>query len=1041
MENIIRNNMIQNSTPQQDVVQFQTPDIQIPTFQPEEVEQPIQNNPGNQVLEGQVAYPDNSNKQTNDPVEEAKKILDKQGFYSGEKPAKDEPVEKDENGIPIFEKAATWTKETLVNTKDRAKELAGALGYAFIHPGKAIVQPAINYTKEHIDRAHQAPNDLEGFKVLGEVPVDIANMFLVHPLSGKTIQEIQKEGYKPSDFGEHIHQGRGLDVALTAPLAGSLLSKPINTVGKVARKAIKGTKLDDYLITQDVKKGLRANEVFDRARATQQLRGFKKDLLDKVKEYNINHDNMTQLIKHMRGEEGKNLLNLPENLKPVWEGLKPVVEKYDQILNDIKSRGNLEFTTEAENLMEVFQHLREKTATKGYNYSYQYVKDGMIDSGLLDFGNFVDRTTGKIIKEGNVLNALSEKPIPTEIPNVANLRFEIPEEGLEMLAQTALDTTNLERAGLAKELFESYGLAKAGGLHRISQGLAKIDKSAQLGHKGKVKKQGLFSERVWGNASAEDIAWQWLEPENLFQYGVKGILRDSIVQKWKNDYLKDGKPIVSEYAKPKDIKYVRQDTFFNSDKLDKIDKYALDKIPANMDPKAYIPIDRYTLRAYQELFSPSWMSKKMPIVKDLISLYKQQLLAAGTYLGPNLLGGLHQVITHSNIHLVEDMANAIRTRGSLIGQLGTMREMPIKGDIKAATNPNTWYGKGIRKLNTLNQGLGAWHWRTIDAAIQNTFAEINAHNVFRKLGVKFEDRNLKWLEDNMTKEKMYQAINDIEKQSLIYGDETLIPKPVLDFMEMGNPFIRWPDQATMSSVDMMKKNPIAFGYLQGAVLGGLVWSNNEANAKGMGISNPQAGKIYHFDKDGEKKVTETEVIPIQSSLRLATTPDYFVNAEKNALFSWAMDMVKVKDQYGRLKERAKWSKDLLPDYQRKVRYKNGVITDNAELDEIFANMIRNTVPYRNINGTLAPLIYGAMNKPAYQPYNEQFMVGPGGNPDKPATPEKVFQRLRGEYEHPVIEGKDDELTQKKQAQLLKSANKKQIKRENKRQEDKQGGNK
>lgn len=1056
MENIVRNNLNTYNIPNEP--QYVEPIQQTPNVTFEDLgyvnPQDGYDNPQSVYNDQQEQMQRQINNQSNSDELAARRdengntaedYLREAGFYGSEEQSKAQERRKMIDKSTVFEKlgeGAKWTGETLVNTKDRAVDLATALGYSFIHPGKAIINPLMDYTADRIKRAQEVDDTLggtlEGLKVLGEVPLDIGSAFITHPLTGKSIQELAKDGYSLEDLAEHIHQGRGVDIALTLPIAGGLLKsatepfKKSLTQGleKLDQAVTKG-KVGDYIKTEKIKDELRAEQSFEKAETINALQDFKKELLSQVKKHKITHGNMTELIDRMLGgDPNRNLLNMSEKLNNIWADLRPIVDKYNDILNDIKARGDVDFTIEPDNLMEIYSQAVYKAKKAGSNITYQFVKDGLQDSGLLDFGNFVKKGTGEIIQEGNPLNALSEKPARTEIPNIADLEFVIPEEGLEYLAQIskAPEMYGRARAALADHLFKSYGMAKSGAIHRISQGLAKIDKDGMIAQGArKAKKQGLFSERVFGNADPADIAWQWLEPENLFQYAIKGQLRDLVVQKWRKDYIKNNTPIVNKRAKPEDIRYVRQDTFFNSNKLDNLEKYALRDVPMNQNPDAYIAIDRFTLRAFRELFSPSWMSKKMPIVKDIISLYKQGLLAAGTYLGPNLLGGLYQVLTNSNIHIVEDVANAIKTRGALIKQLGTMREMPIKGDIKAATNPNTWYGKAIRKANAFNQSTGSYHWRMIDAAIQNTIAEINAHGVFRKMKVKFEDRNLDWLKANKTKLEMYNLINDIEKMSLIYGDKTFIPKPVLDFMEMGNPFIRWPDQAIMSSAHTLEHNPIFAGYLQGAVLGGLVWDQNEANAKGLGISNPQHGKIYRMGKDGSPKSVSIEVLPQQSSLRAMTSLDYLTNSAKNATFAWAMDMIKTKNQYGKLKERSKYPENMSLDYQRNVRIKDGRIVDNVEIDELAKTILRESVLYRGINGTYAPILYGLTGKQVYQPYNDQFMVGPEGNISKPIGPEQVLQRLRGEYEHNIIPGIDDTITPKKEMQLQRSMNKRRAK--------------
>ncbi|MBP5596340.1 MAG: hypothetical protein J6Y02_13215 [Pseudobutyrivibrio sp.] len=1034
MENIVRQNLNAYNIPEEEqyVQPQQTQDITFGDLglQPsQEVTNPS--------IESQVSSPQTNSQDNIDAPDENGNTVDdylrEAGYYGTEEQSKAQERRKQIDNATIFEKlgeGAKWTGETLVNTKDRAIDLATALGYSFIHPIKTVVNPSAEYLNKKLGEAHQAEGS-EGLKRLGEIPVDLGSAFITHPLTGKSIPELIKDKYSIEDLAEHIHQGRGVDIALTLPIAGGLIKSAIKPVKEPIAKglekidnAVTGGRITDYNKVKDIKRELRSEQSFEKAQTVSALQDFKKELLNKIKVNKSNINDMTELVDRMLGgDPNKTLLNMPEKLNNLWADLKPVVEKYDDILGDIKARGEIDFVKEPGNLMEIYSQMVYKAKKAGSNITYQFVKDGLQDSGLLDVGLFRNKKTGDIVQEGDMLNALSDSSARTEIPNISDIKFEIPEEGLEVLAQIAKspEIYGEAKSGLAETLLGSYGLAESGAIHRISQGLAKIDKDGLIPESvRKAKKQGLFSERVYGNADPKDIAWQWVEPENLFQYAIKGQLRDLIVQKWRNEWMRNKMPIVNKRALPEDVRYVRQDTFFNSNKLDNLEKYALKEIPRNQNPEVYIPIDRFTLRAFRELFSPSWMSKKMPLVKDIISLYKQGLLAAGTYLGPNFLGGLYQVLTNSNVHILDDVANAIKTRGELIKQLGSMREMPIKGDIKAATDPNAWYGKAIRKANVINQSTGSYHWRKIDAAIQNTIAEINAHGALRKRKVKFEDRNLAWLMDNMTKMEMYNLINDVEKMSLIYGDETFIAKPILDFMEIGNPFIRWPDQAIMSSTHTLKNNPIFAGYLQGAVLGSLVWDQNEANAKGMGISNPQHGKMYRLDKTGTPKSVSVEVLPQQSSLRALTSLDYLTNSAKNATFAWAMDMIKTKNQYGKLKERSKYPDSISLDYQRNVRIKDGKIVDNVELDELAKTLMRESVLYRGINGTYAPMLYGLAGKQVYQPYNDQFMVGEGGNPNKPIGPGQVLQRLKGEYEHNIIPGIDDTIAPKKEIQFKKN---------------------
>lgn len=1064
MENIVRQNMNMIPASAPDIIQYDTPQIPLDSLQVQKPQEQVivdasQPNESANVVQSEsvTVKPDENGKTAADYLKEAG-YYSPSGGHTNNNNSKLSKVERDKdgvpretwNGVPIFQKAAEWTGETIKNTlQKRPIDLFTGAAYALTHPGKEIVQPLSNYAKEKWQEGQENP-----LLAVAEVLRDTSDMFVYKPFTGQSISEIVSQSPVQSlkNAGEHIHQGGLFDayLMLLGTPAGKAINKGIGKgISKVDDIALKG-KGKDFIKTKKAEKALRSETIIDKVEAGKDLRVFKDKLLDVLHEHKVTPNQMVDMIKQMEGFENYNLSQLPEKLKPVYQKLEPIIDEYDSVLQRMGERV-------PGNLTEIFQRVVRQGQARGVNLTYQAVKKAFEDSGLLDLGEFVDDTTGAVVKQNNALRALSEKPgmLPgaldysyglNEIGDVikfdlSNTTFKIPEENLEILAQLALDASNPARAKLAKYLFESYKLADEGLLHRISHGLAQVDKTgeiAQLAEKGKRVKGNLWaSERVYGNATAEDIAIQWLEPDNLFQYAIRGVVKDKLIRNWNEEFIKTGNPIINKNASMKDIVYITEDILRNGSKLHNLERYALKEIPKGADAERFIPIDKYTLAAYRNLFYPkSYIAQKLPWLKDLTTLFKQKLLAAGTYLGGNLLGGLHQLITYSNINLLRDISDAIKTRGELIKDLNLAREMPKANDIKMATDPHTKMGKALRFGHAFNMASGSHIIRGIDARMQNMFAEASAHTVFRKLGVKFENRNLEWLKANMDKETIYTALNDIEKMALIYGDATLIPSAVLDFMTLGNPFIRWIDQATQSSIHAMKSNPAAYGYLQGAVLGGLMWDKNEAAAKGLGIDNPQRGKIYKINpKTGESKAVEIEAIPMLSSLKAATPEGMLklmTNSSKNATLGWAFNMLKANDEYGRLKERKYW-KDIKPDYQRKVRYKNGIIQDTIEADEAGMTMLRETVLGTFANKMAAPLIYGALGKQSYQPYSDQFMAGPEGNPNKPYGPKEVYQRLLTEYEHDLIPGVDLPISPKKEAQLTKAMNKKQAKNEAKRQ--------
>lgn len=605
-------------------------------------------------------------------------------------------------------------------------------------------------------------------------------------------------------------------------------------------------------------------------------------------------------------------------------------------------------------------------------------------------------------------DAITGKPVEVDLRNT---RFEIPEENLDALAARALDDP------VAKEFYDSYMLAKEGKLQRISHGLAEVNHQGVIPPgKGKINAADQrFNERIYGNARAEDIAKEWTAPDEMLNRAVRGLIRDKQINKFFDEYTTTGKPIMSKVATPEDIRYVSRETLGNSTKLKNLNNEGviLKNIPEGVNPTDYIAIDKYTLQAFKDLFYPNQSPYfKVPAwLKDLTSNFKQGLISSGIYLGGNFFGGLHSFITNSNLRMFEDISDAIKTKGGLIKQLGTYREKPTLLDTSLRfRSDKTPLGeiteKALKGGKTLNVWTGTNLVRTADTFLQNIFAELDAHAAFRKAGVPFENRNMEWVKNNMSKEQIYNILNDVEKAAMIYGDITLMPKWLIDLGETVSPFIRWVDQATQSSYWLMKHNPVAYAYTQGAVLGGWAWDRNKALAEGLDISNPLHGKIYRVDKNGNNKVTETEIVPILTSIKASAEPErYLEKFGTNATIQWAIDNFSAKDKYGRIKERSDW-KDITPDFRKQVRYKDGIIDDNAEIDEMIASFARGIPGVGWLNKTAIPATYNAIGKEVYQPYNNQVFASPHGNPNKPYGTEEIGARLKTEYTHDIRPGVD-----------------------------------
>lgn len=1047
-ENIIRNNpYLQNvakrTAQQPSVIKQETPEITL-----SDIDQAIKElNPSYNPTEylQQTDSEQGQERKSRKSIDEILRDVDvKQQIQAANPEAY--PEKKKENFLQLI-------GNTIKNTGKRVGELATGIGAAVSDPKGVIFEPLGGYLGEKAGAAVAGFTDKDksvkerlsdGLLPVLEVFRDTSNTFFWEPLTGSSISDMNlakisehlsnggeikdipsvvfnttKQNLK--DFGEHIYEGGALDTYLTlgAPGAGKVLGATGKGLGKVAKKvddvAFKG-KGQELMKVRQATRELRKEGAVTKAEAINVFRNWEKEMVDVARKNKISREEANQIVKAAEGkEEGLHLGKLSPELQAKAKPLLEVLDKYDK---EIKKFIKDPKAAEPGNLMEVTQAMMEQLNRGGANVSYQYVKELLDRSGLLNLGKYVD-DAGNVIKEDNALRAIAGEGA-TEAENLVydlkNTKFIIPEGNKDILAQMALERQTPElaaRADIASSLLKHYELAEAGLYHRVPHGLAKTySDGVKLGSAGKATKntsQYLATERVLGNATAEDIAAQILEPDNLFQHAVRGIMKDEIINLWKDKFAKTGEALRDVNSKLDDIRYVTEEDLKNIHNMSNADRLPK-QIPAGENPANYIPVDKYYLQAFKNMFSPNSQMIKSPLLRDIIRLYKQQLLGSGLYLGGNFLGGLHNLITHSNVNIAEDVAKAIQTRGNLARELGVYREIDPIGIIKAHTDPNTAAGKIVRATGGLNDVLGGWVMRAADARMQNFFAESAAHSVLRKLGVKFENRNLEWMKNNLTKEQIYNAMNDIEKMAYIYGEETLIPKVVLDFMTLGNPFVRWIDQATQSSIHAIKKNPAMYGYLQGAVLGNLAWSQNEANAHRLGIDNPQVGKIYKFNpKTGDGKIVETEIVPLITSVKAASPKglaDLLTKTSKNATFGWAANLLSAKDEYGRIKEMKNWG-DITPDYQRNVRIgKDGKIQEMATPKEILIGLASSTVGGQILSKTIAPLSWGILGEQSYKPYSDQLFVGPGGNPRKPYGPHEVANRLLTNYEHGIRKGYD-----------------------------------
>lgn len=925
--------------------------------------------------------------------------------------------------------------EFIKNNIEGAQNLAAGLYDTARHPIENLVNP----TKEWLYGTGQ--NIAQEVQQTGEVPTqslskagnDILSTFITKPITGmELVDMVEHPEDIVSNTADYLYEGGTPAAALTvfAPQINRGIAKGVgkaasaideNVLGSAGQKALQGKWMDNISaldwVNPNVRKAMSevmSANIVDKMGMKVAKNKFVSATQKMIEQNKVTVDDLKNIVRAAE-QLGTNVLNARE--AKIWNQFTPILDEYHAIVNKYKS------SAVPKNLLEIGQRGERLAEEGGVPITYEDALANYSNNGLFDYGQIVTKdgkaltypkakgefTADEFFELRDIIK--NDKPL-----DLRNTEFVIPEEMLGKLSERALQDP------LAKEFLDSYNMSKAGLIRPIPHGHAAVDKTIGSVSPSSQRINQLrpeLSKRGYGNATYEDIAKELMNPDSYFENVIQGLSRDATIEYMANKRT----PIMSERALPQDIRFVHKDNLASVKSLDKlIKKDSIHReLPKGANPNDYIPMDVYTLKAFKELFYPRSANVKIPkIFTDLTKLFKQSVLMPGTYLFGNFIGGAKNMITSSNVHLMEDMVNAIRTGGTLIHDMGLER---VKTSVNTA---RTYYPLAQAVERTMNKYFGAHLVRNIDARLQNMYGEIAAHNALRRKGVRFEDRNLDWIQKNLTEKEILDTVERIQDTALIFGERTWLPPTMLDYLELGHNFVRWLDQAAKSSYRQVKEHPVA-SYMGGAVLGNLAWDRNEARALGFNVSNPQSGKIYRMDKDGNPKVTETEVTPELTTLKLLSDPlELALSTTTNAALLSTLGVLSAKNSYGSLKQRKEWG-DILPDYRKNVRYKDGIVQNYAEGDEILKSIFRLSGPARMLNQNILPLKGAIFNEPVYQPYNDQWFAGEGGNPLKPVGKDELVNRVFNTYNHGIYSGVDDTISPKEERTLRKSLERKKQK--------------
>ena len=519
---------------------------------------------------------------------------------------------------------------------------------------------------------------------------------------------------------------------------------------------------------------------------------------------------------------------------------------------------------------------------------------------------------------------------------------------------------------------------------------------------------GRFSERILGDQSYEEIANNLANSADWIQERLRNYTEGKVVGELLGRGTVGGLDITLGTT-GKNVVYL------DVNKLKKGQlKAALSNPVQQAQVKAgFIPIDKHVANELAHQFFDRG-SSFTGFIGDLVAAFNRSMLAQGTYLAGNAWTGLANAVLNSGFHLIDDMLAAMVTRGKIAKNLGVER-------IDRARKAYTPIGQAIQDFNDI---IGGNLLRYLDRNIQNSFAEIAANERLRRMGVlKPEDRVAAI--QNMSAEQLADTINDVRQAALLNGTATILPRTLAPIAEILNPFWRWTDTATQSTIHMLRKNPIVANAIISDYLTDLSWNQEMQRREGLGVVSEDGNYSIKLDpKTGKVMETTIEVLPMISSLKFVNSAGKLISGDSKEAINllpagWGQVIAAAqgKNRYGTPLR----NPDLV-NYSGK-RYRRtpqGWIEEiGGTPNEIIISAINSTIGLGNmVNRTLAPITTGILNSMGgtqynfYQPYAGSLFgeilpegVTPnnagilfGGDPLRQRSGEDIMNALLGSYE-------------------------------------------
>lgn len=625
-----------------------------------------------------------------------------------------------------------------------------------------------------------------------------------------------------------------------------------------------------------------------------------------------------------------------------------------------------------------------------------------------DYDNFAKKyATTELV--GAEETAIAQKILRDRLKVNPEMTYEQVRREILPILESGEDITKLAKEGnvVAKEVAGAKALYDKGRIFPVSHALANVDRTTSTiasGIKGvaDAERAGRFANRLWGTSSYEDIAKQLNKPENW----LKDLTTTYADKHMADTVLRGAFGTAAEGSKH--VRYIDRGLLEQGkmqEALQSLRKERLLNTDIALDADVAAELNKQVGRT-KSAFSEG--------VNELYKMNKSAILAQGTYLGANAITGSTNVIMNSNIHILNDIIDAIRSKGNLSRELGVYRRGGLPKWSKYPVISN------VQKLNYYGGGK---LFSSADRWMQNKFAEIAAHAEMRRKGIPFAER-AKAITD-ADKIDIGQTIFDIKRAALIdTGNLGVLPKWAAEIASAINPFYRWNITATQSTFRMLEKNPLMANVVLLDILGNIGFDKEMQNRLNLGVTLDKPYVSFKMDKNGNMRQMSSEFVPMGTTIKtFDPASDSFATSAN--FISALVNSAKGIDKYGRPMKRAVSPDGIVTQTVGTKRIEYDPNTGEfrpagGHADEFLSTVVKSFIGAPNLyNRTIGPTLAPALGEGGqfYQPY-DQSMLGSfsrneqgnnmivGGNALRGRSAEDIIKVLSGVYDTPYYESED-----------------------------------